>query len=132
MKKIISLLLVCIIVFSIAFQCATTSYAIAGVDDVVVLGVCLDLVALGVSINSVSSFCKSDAFHDFCTDIGNHIDSGISAVKRNGKLFIATAKLAWQEMCGWVKNKIHPGETQEVEFETETTPSTLTLPPAVQ
>lgn len=127
MKKIISLLLVFIIVFSIVFQCSTTSYAIAGVDDVVVLGVCLDLLALGISINSVSNFCKSDAFHDFCSDIGQHVDSGISAVKRAGKLFIATTKLAWQDMTNWVKSKIHPGETQEVEFETETTPSTLTL-----
>ena len=126
-KRVFSVFLVLLIIFSICFECTITSSAIAGVDDVVVLGVCLDLLALGVSINNVSSFCKSQSFNDFCTEIGNHIDSGISAVKRNGKIFIATAKLAWQEICGWVKNKIHPGETQEVEFETETTPSTLTL-----
>lgn len=127
MKKVLSVALVLVLVASIAFECSVSSSAIAGVDDIVVIGVCLDLLALGVSIHSVSNFCKSQAFNDFCRDIGQHVDSGISAVKRAGKLFVATSKLAWQDITNWVKNKIHPGETQEVEFETESEPTTLML-----
>lgn len=130
MKRIIAVLLALIVLFSICFECTVTSSAIAGVDDVVVVGVCLDLLALGVSIHSVSNFCKSQAFADFCTDIGQHVDSGISTVKRGGKLFLATTKLAWQDMCGWVKSKFSGRtETKDIEFETtvEAPPRTLTL-----
>ena len=130
MKKIVSLALCLVIILSVAFQCSIQASAIAGVDDAVVLGVCLDLLALGISINSVSEFCKSDTFKDFCTDIGQHVDSGISTVKRAGKLFIASTKLAWQELCGWVKSKFKGGEhNKSIEYDVtvETHPSTLTL-----
>lgn len=127
MRKVLSILLSILIVASIIFGCSLSTSAIAGVDDAVVIGVCLDLLALGVSIHGVSNFCKSQAFNDFCRDVGQHVDSGISTVKRAGKLFIASTKLAWHDVCQWVKTKINAGQTQEVEFEVESEPATLTL-----
>lgn len=130
MKRLLSVLLVVVITLSIWFQCSITSSAIAGVDDVVVLGVCLDLLALGISIHSVEQFCQSQHFADFCRDIGNHIDSGISTMRRNGRLFVATTKLAWQDLCNWVKSKFHAGDqNKSITFDStvETNPDTITL-----
>lgn len=130
MKRILSLFLVLSIIFCLIFQCSFESSAIAGVDDIVVLGVCLDLLAMGISIRSVTNFCQSQAFNDFCTDLGNHVDSGITAVKRGGKLFVATAKLAWQDLTGWVKDNFTAGQKNkhiDIDYEEESTPTTITL-----
>lgn len=130
MKRLLCVFLVVLLVSSIMFQCSITSSAIAGVDDVVVLGVCLDLLALGISIHSVEQFCQSDRFADFCRDVGNHIDTGITTMRRNGRLFVATTKLAWQDLCTWVKSKFRAGDqNKSIEFQvnTPTDPTGITL-----
>ena len=129
-KRILAITITLVIVLCVAFECSLNASAVVGVDDVVVLGVCLDLLAMGISIHSVSNFCQSQAFNDFCHDLGNHVDSGISAVKRGGKLFIATAKLAWQDLTGWVKENFTAGQKNkhiDIEYEEESTPTTITL-----
>lgn len=130
LKRIFSVVLCLLLVFSIAFQCTFISSAIAGVDDAIVIGVCLDLLAFGITVHSVSNFVKSDTFNDFCSSVGSHIDSGISAIKRGGKLFIATTKLAWADICNWVKSKFSGlRETKVIEYDTffSSDPTSITL-----
>lgn len=106
MKRVLSFFLVLIIITSIIFQCSFNSCAVFGVDDALLVAtVCLDLASLGITIYSVSEFCKSDAFRDFCSSIGNSVQNGFSIVKRNGKIFLATSAVAWNQFTSWAKSK---------------------------
>lgn len=129
MKKLFSVFLCLILILSIAFQCSIESYAAFGVDDVLLIGtVVCDLASMGITIYSVSEFCKSDAFYDFCNSIGNNLQNGMRVVKRNGKLFFATSYLALRSIADWAKSKF-AGLFGRVDYKFMTTanPENITL-----
>lgn len=130
MKQALSFFLVLIIITSIVFQCSFNSCAVFGVDDALLVAtVCLDLASMGITIYSVSEFCKSDAFRDFCSSIGNSVQNGVSIVKRNGKIFLATTSIAWNQFTSWAKSKFS-GISGRFNYKFMTsggTPSSITL-----
>lgn len=130
MKKILSIILTLVLVCCIAFECSTQSSAAFGIDDAILVGtVALDLLSLGITFHSASQFVQSDTFKTLCNSISHDIDQGIRVVKRNGKLFFATAKMVWNDIVNWVKGKFKPGQTVTFNVDTpvESHPQTLTL-----
>ena len=128
-KKVFAVITILAIVCCMMFECSLNASAVVIADDALVIAsVFLSLAGAGLTVYSWSEYFQSDNWRYFCNDVAHDISTGFSMIVRNGKRYVALARLQWGAICDWISSKF-AGKSGNVEvpYEVPTHPSTITL-----
>lgn len=128
-KKVFAVIIILAIVCCMVFECSLNASAVVIADDALVIAsVFLSLAGAGLTVYSWSEYFQSDNWRYFCNDVAHDISTGFSMIVRNGKRYVALARLQWGAICDWISSKF-AGKSGNVDvpYEVPTHPDHITL-----